>query len=90
MLQRAVVNGYYMRNVTKLILKRDKRQIILECSLYKVLRYLSYEREVRSISVWWHHTHRHPKFSRINWINQLKIKLKKNLVLRFARIVICL
>lgn len=71
-LQRAVVNGYYMpiiewkKNVTKLILKRDERQIIMECSLYKILKYLSYEREVMSISVWWHHAQRNPKFARIN------------------------
>ena len=56
----------WKRKVTKLILKRDERQIILECSLFKVLKYLPYERDVRSISIWWHHAHRHPKFSRIN------------------------
>ena len=71
-LKEAVINGEYMsmrewkRLVKQSVLERDKKKIILECSLYKVLKYLKFTTYSFSIIPWWQHAFKNPAFARIN------------------------
>ena len=71
-LKKAVTTGDFMtmnewkKRIKELVNRRDRRRIIIGCSLYKVLDYLVFNTRSLSMSIWWLHAFRNPQFARIN------------------------
>ena len=71
-LKKALITGDFMSmkkwktRIKELVNKRDRKRILIGCSLYKVLDYLVFKTRVLSMSIWWHHAFRNPQFARIN------------------------
>ena len=72
MLKKALTTGGFMAinewktRIKELVNIRDRRRIVIECSLNKVLDYLKFTTYSFSVVPWWQHAFKNPTYARIS------------------------